>query len=63
MKTSTPRRLEDEDPRAEKALKMKTSMLRRPRRRRPTHREGSEIKTLDPKTFVLRRCWRRRPQR
>jgi hypothetical protein len=44
MKTSTPRRLEDEDPRAEKALKMKT-MLRRPRRQRPTRREGSEIKT------------------
>jgi hypothetical protein len=63
MKTSTLRRLEDEDPRAKKALKMKTFMLRRPRRRRPTRREGSEIKTSLPKTFMLRRCWRGRPRR
>jgi hypothetical protein len=63
MKTSTLRRLEDEDPRAKKALKMKTFMLRRPRRRRPTCLEGLEIKTSKPKRIMLRRCWRRRPRK
>jgi hypothetical protein len=50
-----PRRLEDEDLRTEKALKMKTTTPRRLK-----DKELCAKKTLVPKTFASRRYWRRR---